>query len=154
MAHQGTNFGTTGMIREATIDDIPALVAMGKEFFDLTGLPIEYDGNSVAQMITNLIKNEDAVVLVDDEVKSAIAGLVYPFYFNTDILSGNEMFWWVSPEKRGTGLRLVDKLEDWARDKGADLFQMTCLHEGHEKIGRYYERRGYMPTEHNYMRAL
>ena len=142
------------MIREATEKDIPALVEMGREFFKLTGLPIEYSGDSVAKMIGNLIDGESAVVFVDEEVKSAIAGLVYPFYFNTDILSGNEMFWWVSPEKRGSGIRLMDKLEEWARDKGADLFQMTCLHEGHEKIGSYYQRRGYKPTEHNFMRSL
>ena len=142
------------MIREATEKDIPALVEMGREFFKLTGLPIEYSGDSVAKMIGNLIDGESAVVFVDEEVKSAIAGLVYPFYFNTDILSGNEMFWWVSPEKRGTGIKLMDKLEEWARDKGADLFQMTCLHEGHEKIGSYYQRRGYKPTEHNFMRSL
>ena len=142
------------MIREATERDIPVLVEMGREFFKLTGLPIEYSGDSVAKMIGNLIDGESAVVFVDEEVKSAIAGLVYPFYFNTDILSGNEMFWWVSPEKRGTGIKLMDKLEEWARDKGADLFQMTCLHEGHEKIGSYYQRRGYKPTEHNFMRSL
>lgn len=142
------------MIREATEKDIPALVEMGRDFFDLTGLPIEYDEDSVAGMIENLIDGENAVVFVDEEVKSAIAGLVYPFYFNTSIISGNEMFWWVSPEKRGSGLKLMDKLENWARDKGADLFQVTCLHEGHAKIGEYYQRRGYKPTEHNYMRTL
>ena len=142
------------MIREATEKDIPAIVAMGREFFKLTGLPIEYDDDSVAGMVKNLINGESAVVFVDEEVKSAIAGLVYPFYFNTGILSGNEMFWWVSPEKRGSGIKLMDKLEEWARGKGADLFQVTCLHEGHDKIGSYYQRRGYKPKEHNYMRVL
>lgn len=142
------------MIRAATPEDIPALVEMGREFFSLTGLPVEYDPQSVTNMLTNLMNG--GAVFVADDLSGAIGGLVYPYYFNVNVLAGNEMFWWVNPVSRGTvGIRLMDALEAWAYDKGATVFQMTCL-EGYKphEIGAFYERRGYEKTEINYTRVM
>jgi hypothetical protein len=145
------------MIREATSYDIPKLLSIGAQFFELVALDgVSFDRHSVTNTVQHLIDSPDGAVFVDDEVNGCIGGMLYPYWMNANILTGNEMFWWVNPEHRGPlGIKLLCKLEKWAKLKGASMFQMTCLETSEPKrISELYKRRGYVPTERNFVRVL
>lgn len=147
-----------GMIREATLDDVPALVEIGREFYDLTKIgDIEFCEDSVGTMIQTLITGELSTVFVNEELTATIGGMLYPFWVNTAYLAGNELFWWVSEQGRGgsAGRELWTTLEKWAKTEGCTLFQMMCL-EGFEpsRISKMYQRRGYVPLEHVFTKVL
>lgn len=145
------------MIREATIDDMDFLLMAGQSFFDSVGFPKEltFDKDVLKGVLTNLIDNENAVIYVDGKCRGAIGGIIYPYYF-TGQKAGNEMFWWVDPDHRkGLGKKLLDKLEAWAKEKGALSFTMISLESSEpEKMHKVYKARGYTPVEHHYTRIL
>ena len=114
------------MIREATEKDILKLINIGARFYELTKIgDIPFSEESIGNMLATLITGENSVVFVDDEVTGTIGGMVYPFWINTEYLSGNETFWWVDQNASGNlGLKLWTTLEKWAKNKGVTAFQM------------------------------
>lgn len=146
------------MIREATITDMPGLVAVGRRFFDAVDWPngVVFDPEHLSSVLGNLIVSETGAVFVNDDITAVAGAVVYPHYFSGQ-LTGNELFWWVDPSERqsGVGARLFDTLETWAEERGAKTFSMITLHGlAHDTVGSLYERRGYQQMEHMYMRAL
>jgi len=144
------------MIRQATLEDIPKIVAMGNQFYELVDLPVDYDPSSVSATMKQLIESDLGAIFVDDEVNGAIGALLYPHYFNHNILTGGELFWWVSPEYRGKlGSELLDAMEDWVESMGAASFQMIALEDYKpDLLGKIYGKRGYSPLEHTYLKAM
>src|ERR1700679_2777212 len=57
------------------------------------------------------------------------------------------VFMWVAPEHRrtGTGRLLVDAIESWARDTGANTFQLMVTNTNLAAIS-FYERLGFTKT--------
>jgi GNAT superfamily N-acetyltransferase len=62
-----------------------------------------------------------------------------------------EVVWWVEPEARGDGVRLLRAAEDWAIEQGIGKMQMVAPNE---RVGALYERMGYLPVETSYQRTL
>src|SRR5215475_9331429 len=98
-------------IRAATVADVPRLVALGASFITQTAyrtlLPV--NGDQIAGLLERLIADAQGVVFVlerDDVVIGMIGmyGFVHP-------ISGervaSEVFWWVEPDVRGSGLKLL-----------------------------------------------
>ncbi len=148
------------MIRDATEDDIPEILAMGRKFFDLAGWSevAEWDDASVTATLNHLMGSDDGILLVIDDGAGRITGmagaLLYPFYLNIKHRTGQELFWWVEPEARGReALELFDALENRARGQGAMSFAMITV-EGLRSaaLGRYYRRRGYRAAETTYIK--
>lgn len=136
------------VIREATEGDIPALVAMGKEFIEKAGHA--YDPACAEQMLRQMVLDDSAVLLVNDNVTAMIGGLVYRHFFNTEMVA-QELFWWAN----GGGLKLLDAFEEWAKSKGATKILMVCLDAIQpERVAKIYTRRGYAPLEHTFARTI
>jgi GNAT superfamily N-acetyltransferase len=148
------------VIRAATHEDIPRVVEMGRRFHNAAELYdiAPFDAGSVTDMVSTLIDNPMGGLFVAEGEGGLIGmtgGLLYPFYFNGDHLTGQEIFWWVEPEHRGVGSQLFDALEAWAKEAGAKSFSMIALEKlTPEILGRIYRRRGYRPSEHSYIRRL
>lgn len=143
------------MIREATIEDVDELVRMSRAFFEANNWPanVNYSEDSIRETIHQLIRSDNAVIFM--EKGGMIAGLVFPFYF-TGEMAGQELCWWVDPDKRNStlGLRLLNKLEEWASGR-CKHFSMICLEAIEpEKMKRLYEKRNYRLMEHHYMKEL
>ncbi|NBT32820.1 MAG: hypothetical protein EBT13_13235 [Rhodobacteraceae bacterium] len=136
------------MIREATAQDITAIVAMGRDFNAASGTPAAYDDAQAAQVAAGLINGAHGVILVSDG--GMIGGALAPAYFNSAWIMAVELFWWARDRR---GLHLLRAFEQWAKDKGADEVRMTTLGaiKGPEKI---LERRGYAPCEVSYQKVL
>ena len=141
------------MIRSATLDDVPALLEMGARFHAMSpwsGFPLDRD--RLEENLRGFIASDHAAILVLDNLRGAVGVFVAQAYFAAATVA-QEMFWYC--EAPSQGLALLDAAEAWAKDKGADIMTMIRL-EGveNERMDKIYRRRGYAPTEHNYMRAL
>lgn len=142
-------------IRPATTDDLPELLRMGRSFAGALKLAdtIGYDDETMERLFLHLINDANGILLVTDG--GAAGGLVHPSLFNRHHMTGQELFWWVDPECRGAGLRLLAALEDAARERGAQSFMMGT----HEALNfaaatKLYGRRGYRASDRNFIKLF
>lgn len=135
-------------IRDATENDLNAIVAMGAKFYATTrdSEIIPYDEASCAYMAQLMLETG---VLMVAERNGAVVGMVglllspYPFNFNFKWTS--EVMWWVEPEHRDTGAGIALLREcDVANVKvGAKIGHMQLLANSPEHVAKLYEMLGY-----------
>lgn len=149
------------MIRPATVSDIQDIAELGERFHAAAGWSdiFAYSVADCAESLASFMASDAFICLVADEggIAGMAAGIVSPVYFNHGHLSGEELFWWVCPEKagQGTGIRLLIALEEAAKAKGCESWQMKSIDRlNGERMGRLYERRGYRASEHSYIKRL
>lgn len=153
--------GISRMIRAAAESDIPALIEMGRRFFQASGYGdlAAFDRESFTATVQHLMAGGGVCLVAetDGQVVGMAGALAYPFYFNADHKTGQELFWWLNPEHRGglLGARLFAGLESWAQDQGCASFTMVALDAVRpEQVGGMYKRRGYRASEHTYIKEL
>ncbi len=125
---------------------------MGERMAARAGLAghVGYDRESVAVLLNHLIENPDGILICDDD--GMIGGLCHPHPFNISTKVGQELFWYSEGD---TGLALLDAAEAKAKEIGAKFWSMICEETMRPKVvGRLYERRGYRPLEHSYIKEL
>lgn len=142
--------------REATTGDVPQLLEMGVSFLASTAYGQHVPTNR-AQLATTarwLIEAPEGVVLVAER-DGRLVGMIGAAIF-THPISGeqmaSELFWWVEPDSRGAiGVRLLKRLEAWARRRGAVKVQMIAPTWEVEQV---YSALGYARVEVAYQRSL
>jgi GNAT superfamily N-acetyltransferase len=148
------------MIRPATVADIPAVAALGQEFHRQAGWSdiFDYSADDCAASLETFLGLDSFIGLVaeTDHVVGMAAGIVSPVYFNHGHLSGEELFWWVAADApQGAGLRLLVALETEAKARGCDSWQMKSIAQlNGDRMAKLYERRGYRPSEHSFIKRL
>ena len=144
-------------IRPATLEDVPRLVAMGRRFLASSAYAgtIAENPAQMAACATALITAPDGVVLVAEGPGGLVGmlGLLIVSHALSGERVAGEVFWWVEPEARGDGLRLLRAAEAWACGRGATRIQMIAP-RAVPAVGRVYARRGYAPIETLYSRTL
>lgn len=147
------------MIRPAIPEDIFRLRDMGQAFFIETGWNkhASFDVESYAHTIAALIENGVLLVAERDGnvVGMAAAGLA-PAWWNKNVLTAQELFWYVEPDhRRGLGGQLMDALESAVTDLGVVLFSMSA-EEGLRgpALSRLYRQKGYFPMEALFWKRL
>lgn len=143
------------MIRQANVGDLERILEMGVRFITETSyakflLP---SPEAISQSVVNLMTNPAAVILLsgsDATVTGMIGMLSFEHPFSGEKVA-SETFWWVDPESRGDGIRLLVAAEKWAKDLGATKVQMVAPNE---RVGEIYSRLGYSPVETMYQRTL
>lgn len=142
------------MIRHATLDDVPAIVRMGQQFIQTDYRHIVRENpEQMAALATMLIDGEHGTVFLidrDGDVVGMIGMLCTTHFLSGDMFAG-ELFWWVNPDQRGNGVRLLKKAEAWALERGAKTIQMIAPNE---RVGQLYTRMGYMPTEMSFQKDM
>lgn len=145
------------MIRHAAPEDIPACVEMVRQFHTAAGLEstAAFVAEDFALTLERMIDAEEGILLVADDGGpiGMAGGLAYPMYFNHAHKTGQEMFWWVLPDRRGVGAELLSALEAEARQRGCKSWAMIGL-EGMKSVDSLYERRGYRPFERLWIKEL
>lgn len=140
------------MIRSATADDLPALVAMGRKFHaSSTWSAIPFSDERFSAAVVAQIAG-DGTYLVNDTLTGMIGMVCGPVYFAEDVTVAQETAWWCEDPK--TALKLLAAAEEWARGAGAQYVCMVRLEGVTPRLAAYYERRGYRPTEHVYLKGL
>jgi L-amino acid N-acyltransferase YncA len=149
------------MIRNATIEDIPAIAAIGAHFHAVAGWSdiAGYSADDCAKSIAAMMEAGSGLFVVadeDGEIAGMAGGVVFPLYFNSQHLSGQELFLWVEEQQRdGLGGNLLAALEDEARKAGCDSWSMIALDKVRPAAtGALYKRRGYRAAEHSWMKRL
>lgn len=137
------------MIRRATIEDIPEIVALGAEFLAYSPHRwIPLDREAFANTARAIIEGAGAIFLSDD---GFIGGALSPMYFNPAYVIAAELFWYAKSE----GQALRDAFEAWAREAGAAAVACSGLVDEREKaIRRVYARAGYEASEVAFMKRF
>ena len=145
------------MIREATEDDIPRLVEMGRRFIEESPYKefIASNSEQMESLVGQILANPQGRILLSEKdgiPNGMLALIAFPHYFSGEIIAG-ELVWWVDPEARagGTGLKLMRKAEQLATEMGAVKMQMVAPDE---RIGKLYQHFGYKKVESTYQRDL
>jgi GNAT superfamily N-acetyltransferase len=96
----------------------------------------------------------DAGTIFVAEVAGDVVGMIGLLAFQHPMageLTVSELFWWVEPEHRGRGVRLLKRAEQWAHEIGAvKLFMIAPTAE----VARLYERLGFEYLEMAYQKAV
>ncbi len=141
--------------RRGTLADVDRIVAMGSRFVGETTYQALITPNpaQMAQTVSALMNSADGCVFVGESA-SALVGMI-GMVMITHHVSGErvagEVFWWVEPEHRGGGLKLLKAAERWAKEQQATAIQMIAPTPA---VGQLYTRLGYAPVETTYQRAL
>jgi ribosomal protein S18 acetylase RimI-like enzyme len=145
-----------GMIRRALVSDLPQMLAMGQRFFDASGYSdiTSFDPESLEATLKNAPDSVFLVVEKDGVLVGMAGAIVYPFYFNLKHRTAQEMFWWVNPEHRGVGGQLFYALMSEVKKMGAESISMIALESSGDKVIKFYEKRGFRPSERSFIRRI
>jgi GNAT superfamily N-acetyltransferase len=142
------------VIRAAAVEDIPRIVAMGERFMsnpDYNG-KIAINPERLSGFAKRLIGGEGVLLLNEREgqITGMLGMLVYDHPMSGE-KTAVELFWWVNPESRGDGIRLMKRAEQIAIESGAKRMQMVAPND---KVARVYQKFGYEFVESTYQRTL
>lgn len=127
------------------------LLEMGARFADKARLieHVGYDPADMENTFAEMIANEHYAVFIGES--GAIGGVKSPHPFNYSHWLAQELFWWSEGRE---GLRLLDAFEAWAAEHCDTVRMITLEAVNPERMGRLYQRRGYVPLEHGYIKGL
>lgn len=137
------------MIRNATLQDIPALVALGWLMHEESiYAPYSYDPNKVTEMIEALVTTRFGIALVaeiDGKVIGGFIGTVVEHWFGHDTVA-SDLALFIDPEHRAgsTGLKLIKKYIETAREKNASQI-MLANSTGYksDRVAKLFEAMGF-----------
>jgi GNAT superfamily N-acetyltransferase len=146
-------------VSTATENDLDTLGEMGYLFADLYGKDLmKFRATVFVKKMKEFMQAGTGIVLTLHEkfdLKGAIAGLLYENVFDGGKCA-SELFWYVWPgAEKGSGTKLIEAFEEWAQRRGATRVTMAyMLHNMPERLGTFYEKRGYTPFETHYVKVL
>lgn len=121
------------MLRDATRDDIPAIVALGAlmhaespHFRVLT-----WDGDKVARTVAHLIDSPHGLALVAEqggEIVGGVLALAVEHWGSPDLVAC-DLALFIRPQSRGgmAGARLLDAYRRWADGLGCKITQLGVM---------------------------
>jgi len=146
------------IIREATGDDMPGLVRLGKQFAEVSPYAPYYDEMQLISAVYRLLSMETACCFVAQDgnhIVGFIYGISSTLWFNQFVPYVAELAWWVDPKHRGTaGPRLLKQLEQWASERGAVILSLSQLDTLGTDLQPMMSRRGYTKAESTYYKKL
>lgn len=146
-------------VRQATLDDVPAIVAMSAKFYATTAYSgwADFNPETVSNLASGLATDHVMLVAEDGDRLIGMVGLfVAPFMFNNDVTAAYEVVWWVDPDAQGhgAGKALLAAIEPACAAKGCKAIQMVHLASSPPQAAAIYERCGYVLSESSYTRIL
>ena len=148
------------MIRLATRYDIKEIVKLVKEYAKespckLASIDENFDEQYISNLLFSLIVGRGFIV-IDDEYKGFIAGIVTPNVWSPKLMELHELAWWVKPEYRNTSIggRLWIEFNECAKhlieEKRVEIIFVSSMVNS-PKLD--YEKRGYELLEHTYYKV-
>jgi GNAT superfamily N-acetyltransferase len=150
-------------IRFATVNDIPAMVALGKRMHAITRFrTMPYDEERVTRTLRVVLEQgkERYVCFVAEDASHEIVGgllAVLERHIFTDEVTASVMQFEVLPEKRmgGYGLRLMKAFERWAGNRQvAEISFGVNSGEGYAQVGSFARRIGFQPVGENFVKTV
>lgn len=140
-------------IRDATREDLPRLVELGRHFRE--GSTYErFLADNPAKMLElgeNLLSKQGLLVVDSDgELVGMMGFVVYDHFISGERVVG-EVFWWVEPRYRRYGMKLYKEMKRRGKLAGATLQQMVAPND---KVANFYMRLGLQFVEATYQGKL
>jgi GNAT superfamily N-acetyltransferase len=128
-------------VRSAEMSDRFAMLRLGRDFLEASGLPLPFDPVHAEACVKAHIADADKLALVLDEgtPRGVLLAHVQPCLL-APVRMACELIWWIDPERRGRGRMMLRAYEAWAETQGADLI---CLSAYGERAARLYPALGY-----------
>ncbi len=151
-------------LREATVEDIPAIHDMYLHAAEATDLPFEVGemNEELKTFYTSCINSPDCLVLLlvtsEKPVGVLVASkLVIPLFKTASV---NEILWWVEPEGRKgiAPLRMIQAMEEWGKLNECTHVKLGLLSNMSRKqtkrLHKIYRKKGYKPFSTTYYKEL
>jgi GNAT superfamily N-acetyltransferase len=136
---------------------LPEMAALGFQFQEEGALPGKFIPEVFVKTWGNLIRMNLGVLFgleKDGRLVGGLGAILFPDP-NDGELVANELFWFVSKEHRGQGLKLLEVFEGWAADFNVKRVSMVHLENLSPKaLNRLYRSRGYRVVETHYFKEL
>jgi len=144
------------ILRHATIDDLTELCRLARHFG--AQVKLNYRWATAAAIITSLVTNDDALVLVAELPDGSIAGSIAALIVDPTLTGervAQEMYWFADPSRSASaGIRLLKAFEAWAFTRNCDATIMATLAHSPPGIAELYQRKGYELLETQFIRRF
>ena len=145
------------MIRRATAEDYPAIVAMSGLFWQVMPYSEPHDDDHVMVMV-KLAQDQGLLFVLDIDcrVQGFIAGIKSPLLGSLEAHQVTEIAYWINPDSRGRyGMALIDALEKGAEAVGAKYINMIAMASSRPEVAEaIYTRRKYWKLETVYTKQI
>ena len=145
------------MIRQATTADLPKLEELAIQFYGMSKFLTGFNIAAFTGSWEYLLASGMGVIFlseVEGEIRGALGAMAHPDV-NSGRMIASEFFWFMHPNYRGGGMRLLQAYEDWAKERGCTEVRMVHLMDlGASSLKRIYERRGYEAAEIHYRKEV
>jgi ribosomal protein S18 acetylase RimI-like enzyme len=150
------------MIRQATLGDIPEIINMVHNFYKASHFPelAPYNKDSMMALLINMVNDSPHILLVsekDGKLDGTICMLIFPYFINHEVMTAQDLWWWVEPEARGTtvGIKLIKEAEKLVKEKGiAHMTMMSMESSDADKVNKLYSKMGMKLMEYAYIKEL
>ncbi len=145
---------STTTIRYANDADMARVIEMGCRFINSTPYRAHLTPSPahMERLYQMLMLNDGGVLLAerDGQIVGMLGYMIYEHPMSGE-RGAVEFFWWVEPDARGDGMRLLRRAERDARDRGALRLQMIAPTD---QVASVYQRLGYTFVESAYQKVL
>ncbi len=144
------------MIRAATLDDVPQIVALTKLHFPkLRNKQILFNEQTFTGFAERFIAGKDnsRTVLLSDEscLLCAFIFCMVQQHYLTGELVGSKVIWCAHPGMAGHGRKVLKAAEEWWHSKGVRRYLMSCFDSRTEKL---LSLSGYYETEKHFEKVV
>jgi GNAT superfamily N-acetyltransferase len=149
-------------VREATDADLSEYLKLSADFHAASPMQrvCEFEPEGFKEFVLAAIDNPDICILLAElngEIVGITGGIVYPLYFSPSHKVSQELWWWLTPAARGSGVgnKMFKHLQLWSKERGAKTIFMIALEdERAEKMEKVYCRAGFEPMERTFMKGI
>ena len=157
-----SNTEPTIIVRQATKADLDKYLELSADFHAASPMQkvCQFDPEGFKEFVLGAIDNPDICILLAElngEIVGITGGIIYPLYFSPSHKVSQELWWWLTPAARGSGVgnKMFKDLQLWSKDRGAKTIFMIALEdERAEKMEKVYCRAGFEPMERTFMKGI
>lgn len=139
------------IVREATGLDFADVASLCRHFWTQTEYTaVEYSEESVMRFCELLLDRGFLFVAESDgKAIGCAGGLIAPLFINDQVTAAQEMFWFILPEYRGSGVggRLLAAIKGAAQAAGCKYVTVSLLASSPDFAAKIYERAGFRPSD-------
>lgn len=142
------------MIRIVNPHELGEVAEVGKVFFKEAGLPGQLVSDIFCGNWSRMIKAGQGVIVGQYEQGIFVGGfgMVIAPDINDGVKVANECFWFVHPDHRIGGMKLLHEAMKVAKELSCKRFSIIHLcNEAGEKLSRIYNKLGFRPIETHYL---
>jgi GNAT superfamily N-acetyltransferase len=143
------------MIKKINTNSISVLTELARQFATLAD--VELNTELWVDNWTKLVESGIGTVFFEEKEgkpTGMIGGVAHPD-INSGEITATEFFWYVDPEYKGSGLKLLRQFEEWARIMGCVNIVMVHLENNMpEKLKNIYLKKGFRHIESHYSKRL